>query len=498
MARQTANAGGKDTLSLPTSADELAKLCESLGWEVVVSPIGYRISNGFAPPITVSKNLSNGRSLPNAHQGLKRLGILKIWAEKIEADKLAKAKLLDDDRRRNANKLEEIQRLAEARNALPAPATDPKEIFVAPSTTRTRTPAKATTAAPPPAVGEDTPPEPYSEYKLVTPEDAEELVTRPLPWRSNGERLRQRPVNEGWVTDLSVMIKENRWRKIHQGIALAPGGPHNTGGVCDGQHRLLAIIKAGKPAILNVNYNADPDNFVVFDTQRTRTGAQTLAIGGESNSHLLASTLKLTWLYDMWEADPDGDVPGDWWEWNRNRFPNDLSEIVLERHPTLREDVLVSNGYKNKPLSLSAASVAVFRYKARQVAPWVTNPDFDWEIAVKPGFDIETVEERFRPGFLDIFMFKLRYGYGLANEPASQLAIDPAVKIRSWLQLGMHRKVTLKDENDKHRNVPGREVTLLKLIAAYNKACKGEPLRQVKVAADEKMGKPGVPTKRLW
>lgn len=64
----------------------------------------------------------------------------------------------------------------------------------------------------------------------------------------------------------------------HQGIAF-----DEDGNLIDGQHRLCAVVKSGKPVKINVTYGVAADSKISIDTQmRTRSYADALTIEGDS------------------------------------------------------------------------------------------------------------------------------------------------------------------------------------------------------------------------
>jgi hypothetical protein len=471
MSKQTVQVG-KHTLHLPTDVNKLLDLCRSLpGWTVVRGGTrGWRISNGVAPPITVSDNLQNGRALPNAHQALIRMGVLKDWQAKLEDEIEQKEKEAQRSRKRN----EELTAIAVKRSlTAPPPPVTVQELFM-PPTPAAKAPATKSTAK------ASTTPEPYTEPEDITGKRAEELLTRPMPTLSDGRTLQQRTINQGWVNELERAMVEGRFRTTHQGIALAPEAPHNTGGVTDGQHRLYAIYQAAEKMgpdwyiRINVTRNANPDDFVVYDVAKTRTKAQMLHIGGEKNTHLLSSALKLLSVWNRWVEDPK--AMADWMRWNRYSPGSDETDVLLMENPTIREDVRIAGAYVSNPLKISGAAIAVFRYHVRQEAPWVVTEDPDLRKSGLP---------------MDEFLYRLKHGFGSDGQGHSD---DPAIRLRNWFLDGNHKRTYVGQGPDR-RLAPGREVALLKLIAMWNKWVTGDSSRLVKVIENEKMVLPKVPRK---
>lgn len=69
-------------------------------------------------------------------------------------------------------------------------------------------------------------------------------------------------------------IKEGHWDSTHQGIAIASDGT-----LIDGQHRLLAIVEAGKSVKMNVTFNATKSSHI--DSGTIRTMSNRLQMGEE-------------------------------------------------------------------------------------------------------------------------------------------------------------------------------------------------------------------------
>lgn len=96
-----------------------------------------------------------------------------------------------------------------------------------------------------------------SEIKLVTPELAKTYLL------SNEQNRRVRP---GWVNYLAYCIRNNEWKLTHQGIAFS-----DQGRLLDGQHRLMAVIKADLSAQLMVSYGWDESVFSAIDNGMRRS-----------------------------------------------------------------------------------------------------------------------------------------------------------------------------------------------------------------------------------
>jgi hypothetical protein len=96
-----------------------------------------------------------------------------------------------------------------------------------------------------------------SEIKLVTPEMAKEFLL------CNEQNRR---VRSSWVNYLAFCIKNDEWKLTHQGIAFS-----ECGRLLDGQHRLMAIVKADIAVSLMVTYGWNPLIFSAVDNALRRT-----------------------------------------------------------------------------------------------------------------------------------------------------------------------------------------------------------------------------------
>jgi hypothetical protein len=96
-----------------------------------------------------------------------------------------------------------------------------------------------------------------SEIKLVTPEMAKEFLL------CNEQNRR---VRSSWVNYLTYCIKADEWKLTHQGIAFS-----ECGRLLDGQHRLMAIVKADLAVNLMITYGWDPLVFSAIDNAMRRS-----------------------------------------------------------------------------------------------------------------------------------------------------------------------------------------------------------------------------------
>jgi hypothetical protein len=125
-----------------------------------------------------------------------------------------------------------------------------------------------------------------SSVQTMTPERADELL------RHSFGKIEQRHLSEKRVRQLVGALERGEWRVTHQGVALDEEGI-----VIDGQHRLEAIRRYGKPVEIMVTEGVPRESFSVIDVGAKRTTADALHIAGFANTNILsaAARLVITW-----------------------------------------------------------------------------------------------------------------------------------------------------------------------------------------------------------
>lgn len=93
-----------------------------------------------------------------------------------------------------------------------------------------------------------------------------------------------RVMSEARVIMLADDITRGYWKVNGETIKFS-----KEGALLDGQHRLSAIVKSGKPIISAVMTNLDPDSFDTLDVGMKRTPAQLFAIAGEPHPQLTSA-----------------------------------------------------------------------------------------------------------------------------------------------------------------------------------------------------------------
>lgn len=116
-----------------------------------------------------------------------------------------------------------------------------------------------------------------TEVKTITPKMAGEML--------KGNR-RNRNVSTTHVNRLAAAILAGEWKLNGDAIRF------NGNDLIDGQHRLNAIIKAGKAVKTLVITELDSDVFDSIDIGKVRSSANTLETIGEKNCNVLAAALR--------------------------------------------------------------------------------------------------------------------------------------------------------------------------------------------------------------
>lgn len=96
------------------------------------------------------------------------------------------------------------------------------------------------------------------EIRTVTPKQAQKMLD---DWNIENRKVRPNHIN--W---LSGQIERGEFLLTHQGIAFTESGR-----LVDGQHRLMAIVKANKPTKMLVATELDEDVFKVIDCGENRS-----------------------------------------------------------------------------------------------------------------------------------------------------------------------------------------------------------------------------------
>lgn len=129
-------------------------------------------------------------------------------------------------------------------------------------------------------------------------EDADkDVVLVYEPWTISPERAAEmllnnhtnRPFKPVAIADYSREIREGRWRRSHQSIAVT-----ELGELVDGQNRLAAVVKTKITINVMVCVNAQKDTFDVIDRGRNRSASDLLYIKQVPNSTAISAIARST------------------------------------------------------------------------------------------------------------------------------------------------------------------------------------------------------------
>ena len=180
-------------------------------------------------------------------------------------------------------------------------------------------------------------------WKTITPELANE-------WLASNDR--NRPVKQNHVRNLAREMQEGRWKENGETIK------RNGTTLIDGQHRLLACIRAKTSFRSLVVEGIDSDVFDSIDSGICRSGSDTLAVLGEKNTKRLAASLIIVERY----------MTGTM-ETGTRKFSNSEIENLLLKYPKIRESVRRSDfNTRLVPPSLVSALHFLFSQKDAHLA----------------------------------------------------------------------------------------------------------------------------------
>lgn len=125
--------------------------------------------------------------------------------------------------------------------------------------------------------------EPQARRMIVTPAMARGWLQK---------NPKNRKVRSEQVLKYAEDIRAGHWRLNGETIVMASDGT-----IIDGQHRLLAILEAGKDIETFVAFGIDPSGFETMDQGRSRTPSDVLGIYGYPSPNELASLARLWVLW---------------------------------------------------------------------------------------------------------------------------------------------------------------------------------------------------------
>lgn len=274
-------------------SEALLDRCRTAGWRVERSSRGYKVYDGGGTMHTVHLTYSDHRSLKNTLAGLERAGLTEA-EQAIKNTRLTESRTRADVAREVAEKRgKELATKTQIRRATGPYMTEiedvPLDWFTTPH------------------------PAPWMRWCNITPDLANTLLGY-----HNGDN---RPLAESTTNYYRDIILAGMWHLTHQGMAMDTRAL-----VQDGQHRLSAVVAAGKidPDVVvpfAVFVGMPPENFKAIDEGKLRNARQLFGKMGEKNSSCLQTTVRLVYYYQ------DGDARRS----ARLRLPN---QVVVDTFGT--------------------------------------------------------------------------------------------------------------------------------------------------------------------
>ena len=212
---------------------------------------------------------------------------------------------------------------------------------------------------------------------LMTPEYAKELLKK----NSSNRKIRR-----SLVVKIRQDIEDQRWHLTHQPIAI-----DHAGCILDGQHRLTAIVEAGKSVPLMLATDCNQETMIAIDTGNTRSVGDILTISGTKNAALKAAIVKLYRSYY--------DHPNLLWS-GRNVYSVQAIDEEISKIKDFDFYLYLAKKASRDFNQLIASALAAFML-----------------VAVDCGYPVETIEE---------FVYQLSTGQG--TSPG-----DPVYAYRQYL-----------------------------------------------------------------
>lgn len=197
----------------------------------------------------------------------------------------------------------------------------------------------------------------------------------------------------------------------------------------DGQTRIMAIVRSGRSAVMDVRFGCKPQAFMVLDGHGVRTAADIFHIGGNENATALAAAARM--LYLVKKHGPRHNLSID----------NDVLAEFLAKHKGLHESV----HYGQKVYRALKCSIAAFTTAHYLI-----------------------VDARYPADSIDVFFEKLSSGLGLTSKR------DPIYKLRDYL---------LKRDDGKRRS--SNALLLGACIKAWNAYAAGRKISDVSIDEQE-------------
>ena len=180
--------------------------------------------------------------------------------------------------------------------------------------------------------------EPHATVLTIGPEDAEDILER-----NQGADWRNRPTSAAKLKKYTAAMSAG-WRVTGETVIFS-----KTGRLLNGQHRLLACMRSGKPFTTFVAFGVDDDAFAEMDQPLVRTGSDIFAIHGETQTKRLAAASAWVWRYC------NNGIASH----TAKLTPAELYDHYKNEHPGLAESLHVASWFGAEKIAAPAMMVAL-------------------------------------------------------------------------------------------------------------------------------------------
>ena len=189
--------------------------------------------------------------------------------------------------------------------------------------------------------------QPEASVEIITPEVANEWL---------GANIKNRDLRVHRVMKMASILARGEWELTQDGV-----GFDTAGNLINGQHRLSAIVVAGKAAQLVVVRGLKAKSQDVMDSGLSRSLADALKLRGEKNIFVLSASLQ--WLWRLSYIETTGNVH---YATASERPTTPQCLAVLADNPELRE-LPKSVGRLRRDVPIRAGVATALWYRFRQI-----------------------------------------------------------------------------------------------------------------------------------
>lgn len=175
-----------------------------------------------------------------------------------------------------------------------------------------------------------------------------ELAQRWLSRNSNNRNLR-RAVVESYARDMEA----GRWHLNGETVKFTDAGQ-----LCDGQHRLSAIVQSGATVPMVVVRGLSPDVMATVDAGAKRSYADALRLAGEENTSTLAAVARRAVMWERGMRTNTGAI---------RPTPLEMDDFI-QRHPEIRTSAELAARLASRE-RLPASVIGLCHYLFSQIDP---------------------------------------------------------------------------------------------------------------------------------